>query len=90
MTHRLDKPLTRPITLRSDPPRTLDTLLAAVEFLNAGSQPKTAEVDAALDLIIAAASSGEPTRIKAVTEILETIVRKRGEAIAMPSENRPR
>jgi len=77
MSGKLEKPLARPIVLKSSPPRTLDTLLSAVEFLNAGTCPDRAQIDSTLDQLMAAASSGDPAMIETVTSRLEQLLRQR-------------
>lgn len=77
MSGKLEKPLARPVVLKSSPPRTLDTLLSAVELLNAGTGTDRAQIDSTLDQLMAAASSGDPAMIETVTSRLEQLLRQR-------------
>ncbi len=49
MPHGLQLPLARPIVLQGDPPCTIDTFLAAVEFLASSEGPRSPEVEATID-----------------------------------------
>ena len=80
MQGKLAMPLARPIVLRADPPRTLDTFLSALEFLNAGALPNTVEVDTIIDRIMSAAASQDPAIIASTTDELERMLQDLGQA----------
>ncbi|MDF2621772.1 MAG: hypothetical protein K0S00_4431 [Xanthobacteraceae bacterium] len=79
MPHGLQLPLARPIVLQGDPPRTIDTFLAAVEFLASSEGPRSPEVEATIDQLIAAGQSGEPSAVDDVTDRLVLLLRQRGQ-----------
>ncbi|MDF2619287.1 MAG: hypothetical protein K0S00_1946 [Xanthobacteraceae bacterium] len=79
MSHRLQEPLARPIVLAGDPPRTIDTFLAAVEFLAANDDMRTPEVEETIDQLIAAGQSGDPSAVDDATDRLVRLLRQRGQ-----------
>lgn len=79
MPHGLHQPLARPIVLRGDPPRTIDTFLAAVEFLCSSEEQRSPEIEATIDQLIAAGQDGDPSAIDDVTDRLVLLLRQRGQ-----------
>lgn len=80
MPHGLQQPLARPIVLHGDPPRTIDTFLAAVEFLASSEEQRSPEVEATIDQLITAGQSGDPSAVEDVTERLVRLLHQRGQA----------
>jgi len=76
MPHTLQRPLSHPIVLQGDPPRTIDTFLAAVEFLASNSE--ATEVEETIDQLIMAARSEDVAAIEDATERLVWLLRRRG------------
>lgn len=79
MEPALRTPLTRTIIVGSEPTRTIDTLLAAMEYLNAGEATNAPDVETVLDLIMVAASRGDPASIEQATAGIEQIVNRVGQ-----------
>lgn len=79
MSHRLNQPLAREIVLSQTSPRTLDTLLSAIEFLNSARNDADPEIDVLLSDIMAAGTSGEAEQVEAVTERIESLLRQHGQ-----------
>lgn len=76
MEPALRTPLTRTIVVGSDPTRTIDTLLAAMEYLNAGEATNAPEVETVLDLIMVAASQGDQASLERATAGIEQMVHR--------------
>ncbi|TCK28984.1 hypothetical protein EV667_3001 [Ancylobacter aquaticus] len=76
MDQSLKTPLAREIVLNIDPPRVLDTLLSAIEFLNSTRDANGPEIDALIDEIMTAAVSEDPAQIEAVTTRIESVLRR--------------
>lgn len=79
MPERLQRRLSRPIVLRGEPARTIDTVLGAIEFLASSSEKGSDDVEATIDQLISACQSDDPVDLHDVTERLVHLLRQRGQ-----------
>lgn len=75
----LQKALSRPIVLQGDPPRTIDTVVAAIEFLASSAEKGAPEIEATIDQLISASQSEDPVALSDVTERLVRLLHQRGQ-----------
>lgn len=76
MPARFRAPLAFPVTVTTDPPRVLLTVLDAVAYLHERVSDKRPDTQRLIDDFLLAAGSGQPDELKRATAVLADLVNR--------------